>query len=242
VKGFSAAKASAAATAELADEAFIRGGKLVTNWGYEEVLSWLASHGFRDVVPLFRTSNVNGAVLPKLNDRLLNEMGITNVGVRIRLLNEIVKIQVIARSEWRNQVVWASEQYRPGPCNNTLPLGFPCCFLKECLLGKPDIYTLTNSKLNILAAKARCKLFCELGCCGHEIRSNNVDLTLVHDIDTSAQTNLLGDPLGHIIVSTLSKEQYKLKLRTSECQKVTQIMSHTREEAVNNIRMYTMAR
>jgi hypothetical protein len=37
VKGFSAARASAAATAELADDAFMRGGKLVTNWGYEEV-------------------------------------------------------------------------------------------------------------------------------------------------------------------------------------------------------------
>jgi hypothetical protein len=48
------------------------------------VLSWLASHGFRDVVPLFRSSNVDGSVLPKLNDRLLNEMGITNVGKWVR--------------------------------------------------------------------------------------------------------------------------------------------------------------
>jgi hypothetical protein len=182
-------------------------------------------------------------VLPKLNDRLLNEMGITNVGVRIRLLNEIVKIQVIARSEWRNHVVWASEQYRPGPCNNTLTLGFPLCCLNDCILGKPDIYTLTNSKLNILASRARCKVLCVgCACCGREIRSNNVDLVLVHDIDTAASTNILGDPLGNVLVSTLSKEMYKLKLRTSECSHVTMLMSSTREEAVTNIRMYTMSR
>jgi hypothetical protein len=222
--------ATAKATNFMAGETFTKGGTLVINWDVKEVANWLISIDFKEVVPLFQESNVSGAVLAKLNDRLLKEIGIHNVGTRVELMNEIVKVQAIARSEWRNHVLWASMQYRPGCCNNYFPLGFPffCCCV-EFMYGKPDTYTLTNSRLNILFSENNCPLFGS--CCGTAIKSNNVDLTMVIDIDSTAATNLVGNPKGSVVLSTMDGKMYSLDLESSECQKVTAIMNNAKEEA-----------
>lgn len=204
-------------------------GKLVTQWTVDEVCDWLARTGYVDLVPFFRKHAVSGPVLPKLSDSLLKEMGIDIIGRRVLLLGEVVKIQAIARSEWRAQVLWSSEQYREGPCNNALPFGFPCAV--ESCIGRPNRYTLTNSKLNILRSEKNCNTPCT-GFCGFTIDSDNIDVSDIVDVDVRASTAAYGEPTGFVIVTDKNGKVYVLMLRSAECQKTCAIITNTKEEAV----------
>mmetsp|Transcript_13566 Transcript_13566/g.27101 ORF Transcript_13566/g.27101 Transcript_13566/m.27101 type:complete len:248 (-) Transcript_13566:165-908(-) len=218
--------------------AFNNGGKLVVKWTVQEVVNWLNAIGFGQVAPQFQKHAISGPALPKLNDALLKEMGIETVGVRVLLINEVVKIQAIARSEWRNEVVWASEMYRMGPCNGMLPFGFPCPF--ESCTGRPDIYTLTNSKINIMTTSKNVNIP-GFGCCGFTMRSDNIDLTTVKDVDTAASSSLVGDPIGWVTLSTNSGDHRSLALKSSQCQKVTALISNAKEEAIVVVGMTAMS-
>lgn len=136
-----------ATDAHAAASNLVMNGKMVLQWGQEEVLMWLEQNGFADMRDNFARHNIDGTVLAKLTDSLLKEMGISSVGRRLHLVNQVQKVQVVARNQWRQTAIWSSEEYRPGPCNNILPFGFPCCF--EMCTGKPAIYTATNAKLNV---------------------------------------------------------------------------------------------
>lgn len=228
------------ATEYLAGSEFNHSGTLVIKWDVKEVANWLVTIGFKDVVPIFQHANVNGSVLSRLNEHLLKEMGVSNVGTRIQLLQEIVRVQAVARSEWRNQVVWAGEQYRIGPCGGMLPVGFPffCC-VDECI-GKPNLYTLTNSKMNVLYQRrnVNCPL---MGCCGFIAESNNTDLTMIYDVDAFISTSCCVDPIGHVQISTMDGSKHLLDLRSSECQKVSTIITHTKEEAAIFATMFSLS-
>eukprot|EP00286_Rhodomonas_abbreviata_P000886 CAMPEP_0181287920 /NCGR_PEP_ID=MMETSP1101-20121128/51_1 /TAXON_ID=46948 /ORGANISM="Rhodomonas abbreviata, Strain Caron Lab Isolate" /LENGTH=246 /DNA_ID=CAMNT_0023391997 /DNA_START=66 /DNA_END=806 /DNA_ORIENTATION=- len=221
----------------VADEGFIQGGALVLDWNINAVLGWLSEKGFAELVPMFKMHTIDGAVLPKLNDRLLREIGITNVGTRVQVMNEVVKIQAIARAQQRSGMIWTDEQYRAGPCSGSLPFGFPFCC--ECMHGRPDLYTLYNSKLNIMQSEKVCNTPCT-GCCGYLIKSNNVDLSLIIDIDTDASSTAVGDPVGFIQISTMDGNYYVLSMRSSECQKITALISNAKEEAQILQHMQTM--
>ena len=217
---------------------FHNGGKLVMKWNVDEVCDWIISIGFPQLTPLFRKHAISGAVLPKLNEASLKEMGVDVIGHRILLLNEIVKIQAVARSEWRNQVLWASAQYRPGPCGDTLPYGFPCCFAS--FVGSPSMYTLTNSKLNIQHSTKRIDTPCT-GFCGYLVQSNNTDLSVIVDVDAVASTTAMGVPLGFVNITTVDGKYFQLHLKSSECQKATALITNGKEEAVIVAGMQAMA-
>jgi hypothetical protein len=203
-------------------------GKMITKWEVSEVCAWLNSAGFGDMSPIFQKHQISGPVLPKLNDAVLREMGVEIVGRRVLLMNEICKVQAMARAEWRNHVVWANPQYREGPCNGTLPFGFP--FSCDSCVGLPNMYTLTNSKLNITRAEKNLNTPCT-GFCGFTIHSDNIDLSDVTDVDVRAATAAFGDPTGVLVVSTRQGNCYLLQLRSSECQKTSMLLTNAKEEA-----------
>eukprot|EP00598_Pedospumella_elongata_P010214 CAMPEP_0184989998 /NCGR_PEP_ID=MMETSP1098-20130426/30610_1 /TAXON_ID=89044 /ORGANISM="Spumella elongata, Strain CCAP 955/1" /LENGTH=241 /DNA_ID=CAMNT_0027515115 /DNA_START=14 /DNA_END=739 /DNA_ORIENTATION=+ len=204
-------------------------GRLITQWSVDEVCDWLSRGGYSDLIPFFRKHSVSGAVLPKLNDALLKEMGIDVIGRRVLLLSEVIKIQAIARTEWRTQVLWSSEQYREGPCNNMLPYGFPCAV--ESCTGRPNMYTLTNSKLNILRTEKNCNTPCT-GCFGFSIDSDNIDVSDIVDVDVKASTAAYGEPTGFVSVVDKRGATYRLMLRSAECQKTCALITNIKEEAV----------
>jgi hypothetical protein len=204
-------------------------GKMITKWEVSEVCAWLNSAGFGEMAPIFQKHQISGPVLPKLNDAVLREMGVDIVGRRVLLMNEVCKVQALARSEWRNHVVWANPQYREGPCNGTLPYGFP--FTCDSCVGLPNMYTLTNSKLNITRAEKNLNTPCT-GFCGFTIFSDNIDLSDVTDVDVRAATAAFGDPTGVLVVSTRQGNCYQLQLRSSECQKTSMLLTNAKEEAV----------
>lgn len=219
------------ATKELAGESYVLNGTLITTWQVDEVANWLVSIGYNDLVPVFHRANINGLALSRLNDNLLREIGVANVGTRLQFMNEVLKIQAIARSDWRNRMLWTETEYRPSYCCFMIPYSFPCCCCADMWCGRSDVYTLTNSRINILHEKKKWNTPCT-GCLGFVIKSDNIDLTLISDIDSGAETSACGDPLGTVIISLMSGEQKELKLRSSECQKVAAIFNNVREEAV----------
>ena len=210
----------------LADQNAINGGKMINKWTIEEVANWLNSVGFSDCVQVFQAHSITGAVVPRLNPDLLREMGIQSVGRRMELQSQIIAVQARARSQWRNEVIWASEEYRAGPCNGLVPYGFPFCC--ECMTGLPDVYKVTNSKINIQQQR---KLVPMCGCCGFEVISENTDLTDVRDVDVAAMTAVVGDPPGAVNINTNTKF-IRLTLQSSQCQKVTAIITNAKEEAL----------
>jgi hypothetical protein len=228
---FDSSKASMKAVVQIAGDDYVKAGKLVLSWDMKEVESWLMALGFKEVVPIFQDHTIDGIVLPKLTDFLLLEMGVLNIGTRVQLMNEINKIQTIARAQHRNEVVWKGEQYRPGPCSNLLPFGFPLCCLKNTCYGQAQEYTLTHTKLNILHWDKRVSFPC-MRCCGYSIKSNNINLEVIHDIDTFASSSISGDPLGRIFVSTMDGKKYALQVPSSQCLKVTVMLNNTRDEAL----------
>eukprot|EP01032_Pedospumella_encystans_P012064 gene12064-13982_t len=191
------------ATKELAGESYVLNGTLITTWQVDEVANWLVSIGYNDLVPVFHRANINGLALSRLNDNLLREIGVANV----------------------------ETEYRPSYCCFMIPYSFPCCCCADMWCGRSDVYTLTNSRINILHEKKKWNTPCT-GCLGFVIKSDNIDLTLISDIDSGAETSACGDPLGTVIISLMSGEQKELKLRSSECQKVAAIFNNVREEAV----------
>ena len=206
----------------------INGGKMINKWTLEEVANWLNSCGFNDCVQVFQAHSITGAVVPRLNPDLLREMGVQSVGRRIELQSQIVSVQAKARAQWRNEVLWADEEYRAGPCNGVLPYGFPLCW--ECNTGLPNIYKVTNSKLNIQKMKqiVNVPLF---GCCGFRVVSENTDLSDVTDVDVAAMTALVGDPPGVVNINTITGKIIQLTLKSSQCQKVNAIITNAKEEA-----------
>lgn len=208
---------------------FNNGGRLVLNWVNEDVVAWLNDIGFADMTQIFKQHAVVGAVLSRFNDKTLKEMGIANVGRRLLLLKEIMKVQALSRAQWRNTVLWASEQYRPGPCNNILPFNFPLCCAS--FTGIPDMYRVTNSKINITSMRKNINTPCT-AFCGYHMHSNNTDLTILKDIDAMGSTGICGEPLGAVIFTDNYFRGDMLYLRSSECQKVTAIITNAKEEAV----------
>lgn len=202
----------------------------VKSWSQGEVIQWLMTIGFQDCVPVFQAHQISGLALPKLTPNLLAEMGVASVGRRILLMNEITKVQAEERNHWRIQVVWEGEEYRAGPCNGVLPYNFPLC-AGDCQ-GKPAHYRLTNSKFTVTRWKPNYDgKFCylEIGICGHTMKTNTVDLNNVKDVDSAGSTTLVGDPPGKVILQTTTGPE-DIVLKSSECQKVTAILTNTKEE------------
>lgn len=220
---------------------FSNGGKLVTKWSVEEVTTWLCDLGFTSAATAFRQHGIDGALLSKLSENLLKEMGMTIIGQRLLLLNEIVKIQAISRTQWRNTVIWTGEQYRPGPCYNLLPYNFP--WHCEPCITRPDIYKLTNSKVNVLTVQKKCQTPCTAWC-GFYMYSNNIDLTSLKKVDGQGMTAFVGEMLGLLMLVDNNGATTYLALPASQVQPTISLINNAKEEAmsVQSIQVMDMLR
>jgi len=209
----------------------IRQGKFIIEWSVDEVIQWLVQTGFEDVAQVFAAHQISGAVIAKLTDSAMKEMGIISVGRRLSLYNEIAKVQAISRAQWRSNIIWTSDEYRPGWCNNLLPYGFPWCC--ECCVGPPATYKVTNSKVNVQKMRQNCSIgYVKCACCGYKMASTSYNLTDVSDVDVLASTACCGTPKGTVAVSMSTGKVVSFHLKSDECQKVSSLMINAREEAV----------
>lgn len=225
--------AANSATRVMAGNSLFMDGALVTDWDITTVCNWLVHIGYKDLVPIFQRSNINGVALARLNDRLLKEIGVHNVGTRLQFMNEVIKIQAVSRSAWRNNVLWTEEEYRPNWCFYLLPYDFPCCcctFTSEYFCGRPDVYTITHSRLNVISER----FVADQLCCflASRVESNNTDLSQIIDVDCFASTANCGEPVGVVKISTLDGSTTKIKVRSSSTQTVTSLLNSVKDESL----------
>jgi hypothetical protein len=225
--------AASSATRVMAGETLFMNGLLFTEWDSATVCDWLVQIGYKDLVPIFQRSNINGIALARLNEQLLKEIGIHNVGTRLQFMNEVVKVQAVSRSAWRNSVLWTDEEYRPNWCFHILPYDFPCCcstFLSQYWCGKPDVYTITHGRLNVISERFVCNE-CWV-CCASRVHSNNTDLAQIIDIDCFAATENFGEPAGIITITTLEGSTTKITVKSSATQTVTNLLNNVKDESI----------
>jgi len=228
--------AASSATRLMAGATYAMDGILVVDWDVAQVSNWLVMSGYKELVPIFQGANINGVAFSRLNANLLREIGVNNVGTRLQLMNDIVKVQAISRSAWRNVVVWSDEEYRPNWCCYTCPFDSPCCCSTTCshlCFGKPDVYTVTNSRLNVIHESLNTNRLYFCPCWWtYTVVSNNTDLAQIYDVDCVASTAKFGEPAGYITVTTLDGAQSKLVLRSNDSQKVTNLLHSIKDEAI----------
>uniref|UniRef100_UPI0037E87B67 WD repeat, SAM and U-box domain-containing protein 1-like n=1 Tax=Semicossyphus pulcher TaxID=241346 RepID=UPI0037E87B67 len=62
---------------------------LLADWSEEDVQAWLCEEGLQELVSIFKSNNIDGPELNKLNKETTTELGIESVGLRGRLLRKI---------------------------------------------------------------------------------------------------------------------------------------------------------
>jgi hypothetical protein len=68
---------------------------LPSTWSIEEVGQWLLRNGFPDVVDAFRSNDIKGAELLRLEADDFYQLGVTKVGVRKRLEDAIAQLRSV---------------------------------------------------------------------------------------------------------------------------------------------------
>lgn len=149
-------------------------------WSTDEVVDWLKSRNLGMFEKNFREHEIRGDVLPMLTMSDLKDMGCVTVGPRTYLATALQKAKRVARTVQRNQVLWEGEEARyesPMDCCKDY-----CC---SCCVPDPaDKYKLTASTLSVsdrIYPYGQC-LAC---CCGKRKEMNNIDLSMITDVDSS---------------------------------------------------------
>lgn len=126
----------------------------------------------------FTQHRVQGKIFTFLGRKELTEMGVDIVGDKLKIVKEIARLRQIALTAGRNEVKFEKEEFRPGPCGDALPFGFPCC----CCNPPPEQYILYNSKLQLKLQKLENP--CLGACCGSTTTKNNIPLEMIRDVDS----------------------------------------------------------
>jgi hypothetical protein len=68
---------------------------LPSAWSIEDVAQWLMRNGFQDLVDTFRSNDIKGAELLRLEADDFYQLGVTKVGVRKRLEDAIAQLRSV---------------------------------------------------------------------------------------------------------------------------------------------------
>uniref|UniRef100_A0A3B3ZT60 WD repeat, SAM and U-box domain-containing protein 1 n=1 Tax=Periophthalmus magnuspinnatus TaxID=409849 RepID=A0A3B3ZT60_9GOBI len=66
---------------------------LLSDWSEEDVQTWLREEGLEELVGIFKSNNIDGSELSRLNRESAAEMGIESVGLRGRLLRKVESLK-----------------------------------------------------------------------------------------------------------------------------------------------------
>ncbi|XP_033843463.1 WD repeat, SAM and U-box domain-containing protein 1-like [Periophthalmus magnuspinnatus] len=66
---------------------------LLSDWSEEDVQTWLREEGLEELVGIFKSNNIDGSKLSRLNRETAAEMGIESVGLRGRLLRKVESLK-----------------------------------------------------------------------------------------------------------------------------------------------------
>ena len=161
------------------------GTELIDTFTIDEVSSWTSAEvgnfirvnlNYPDAARCFEDNGIMGMVLEDLDDKTLKDVGIHNIGERMRIAKGIRRLIGDAYRRWQEQEIWSGSEHR-ACCCAWLPYGFPCCC--TCCVGYPSDYKLSNSRITITVRDGCC-----MGVCAPLIIQDNADLFYVTDVDT----------------------------------------------------------
>ena len=174
--------------------------------------------GFPRIAENFVRHKVDGALLSEIGKAELVQMGVLVVGDRMLFIQEIRRIQKMARQAEMNKVLWKGHEYRRAPCADMLPYKFPCC----CCYGPPEEYTLKAGKLQMKVTDFEIP-FCGT-LCGYIEALNNTDLTNIRDVDSFRVQPCILDctetAQASVSITLDDASQLQLILKGDECDKV----------------------
>jgi hypothetical protein len=188
------------------------------NWTVSQMSDYFRSKttDLGDYSELFEKHKIDGKIAHRLKDGDLKEMGIDSVGDRLRIIQEIEKIQQAQVQKNREKVVWEGKEklYFNGfeKCVST------CC---GCCPDDPSTFKLTGTHLVITTVNPlRCGPF---PCCyGTKYEIDHVDLSTISDADVKGvppscwQACCCGATQEHVHVKTDSGETKILRLPMEE--------------------------
>tara|TARA_B110001452_G_scaffold192789_1_gene162789 strand:+ start:1091 stop:1837 length:747 start_codon:yes stop_codon:yes gene_type:complete len=150
------------------------------SWTTDDVVEWLKSRNLGMFEKNFREHEIRGDVLPALTMTDLKDMGCVIVGPRTYLVKALQKAKRAARTVQRNQVLWEGEEARyENPMDCCKDYCFSCC-----MPDPADKYKLTASTLSV-SDRVYPYGQCMACCCGKRKEMNNVDLSMITDVDSS---------------------------------------------------------
>lgn len=66
---------------------------LLSDWSEEDVQTWLSEEGLDELIGIFKSNNIDGPELSRMNKETVAEMGIESVGLRGRLLRKVESLK-----------------------------------------------------------------------------------------------------------------------------------------------------
>ena len=169
-----------------------------------------------DYAEMIAKHRITGKVCHRLKDEDLKEMGVSNVGDRLTIMEEIDKITRVQQQKDREKAIWEGREELYfnwwDKCVST------CC---GCCPDDPDMYKLTGTHLTIKHIDpVRCgPIRC---CCGMKYHIDNIDLSNVTDADVKGvppsccQQCCCGKTQEHIYVKANGGTETKVMKLTKE--------------------------
>ncbi|CAB9531125.1 expressed unknown protein [Seminavis robusta] len=169
-----------------------------------------------DYSELIFNHKIDGKIAHRLKESDLKDMGISNVGDRLRIMQEIEKIEKAYEQKKREQVVWEGKEVL---FFNWWDRALSTCC--GCFPEDASTYKLTGAHLVIKTVNPlRCG---PIRCCfGTKYTIDNVDLSNVTDVDVKGvppsccQQCCCGATQEHVFVKTNAEATKVLKLTKEE--------------------------
>ena len=106
-------------------------GKNTEDWSVDELANYFHRRAIDmggDYGDLFRQHKIDGAVYRRLTESSLQEMGVTKVGDRLRILQELEAMTQLQERHDRDKVYWTGREQRYGnSCDRCWSTSCGCC-------------------------------------------------------------------------------------------------------------------
>lgn len=202
-------------------------------WDAEEFAQYLRDKaGLGDYYEMIVEHKVTGQVAPRLSDKDLKEMGISNIGDRKMFTKALEDLQKEQRKQEREKVIWEGKEVLFFSCWEGCMK--TCC---GCCPVDASEYKLTGTHL-VIKTMDPCRIGPCSCCCNNKYEVDNVDLTHVVDADVKGvpapccqQVLCCGVAQDHIHVKTTSDGEKLLKLSKGQGEIIARKITNQVEEA-----------
>lgn len=209
--------------------------KALSEWSTVDVANHLKKSGLQRYGEMFHTNNIDGTIASSMNEEHLKEMGVDNLGDRLKIVQILDSLKKAKQNEDDNEVLWKGKEVLYS--SNTSWCFSTLCGL--CNKQSPASYTLTRKALEI---KKTNKKYCgpiDCSCmCATGYDKDNVDLSKIIDVDVQGKKAACGGCGSYDIEYIIIKADNTKELRVLKSEsKVALPKIRAQVDAVKHKRM-----